>query len=150
MLRALLGACAAALLSAGAHAQTLQGVVIDGETGTPLPGATVLVPTLDAGTASDADGRYALTLPAAGSVRVVFSFVGYKTETRSVDVGAGATTLDVTLTPSFVEAPAVTVTARAGESDVLSTPQSVAVIDEAAVARAAGGSALDALDDVAG
>ena len=38
MHRVFLGACAAVLLSAGARAQTLQGVVSDGESGAPLPG----------------------------------------------------------------------------------------------------------------
>jgi len=150
MLRALLGACATMAIAMAPHAQTLQGVILDGESGAPLPGATVYAPTLSAGTASGPDGRYSLALRSTGAVRVVFSFVGYKTETRSVDARAGVTTLDIVLTPSFVEAPAVTVTARAGASDVLSTPQSVEVLDAAAVARAAAGSPLDALDDVAG
>ena len=69
------------------------------------------------------------------AVRVVTSYVGYTADTRSVSVPAGPLALDVALTSSAVEAPALTVTARAVASDVLSTPQSVAVVDARALAR---------------
>ncbi len=77
MYRPLQGACAllafVAFGPAGvAHAQTLTGRLTDGETGAPLPGASVVLPTLDLGTASDADGRYTLALPARGTYRVVY------------------------------------------------------------------------------
>ena len=142
----LLLACAGTL-----HAQTLQGRVTDGETGQALPGATVLLPTVDLGTTTNPEGRYTLSLPAPGSYRVVFSFVGYKTETRSLTLTPGDTaTLDVVLTPSFVEVGDVTVTAKANAADLLSTPQSVTIVDERALARNVGGTPMDALDDVAG
>jgi len=151
MPRPLLRACALLALMAGTtHAQTLTGRVTDGETGEPLPGATVVLPTLDLGTATDAEGRYALDLPAPGTYRVVYRYVGYTTDTRSVAAGSGTTVVDVVLTPSFVEVAPVTVTAKARASDVLSTPQSVAVVDEHVLAREAGGTPFDALDVVTG
>ena len=138
------------LLAGTARAQTLQGLVTDAETGEPLPGATVSVPALRVGALTDAAGHYRLDVPASGPARVVFRFVGYAEESRTVTVGAAATTLDVALAPSFIEASTVTVTARARESDVLSTPQSVAVVDAQALARNGAGTPFEALDEVAG
>ena len=49
----------------------------------PLPGVTVLVKDLNIGTATDADGRYKLTLPVLKDTNFVFifSFVGYASQT---------------------------------------------------------------------
>ncbi len=85
----------------------------------------------------------------AGPVRVLVSFVGYRSEVRTVAVD-GAAVLDLALAPSIVEAPDVTVTARARASDVLSTPQSVAVVGTEMLDRAGGATPFDALDEVAG
>jgi hypothetical protein len=56
---------------------------VRGADGTALPGASVAVPTLGLGTATEADGTYQLSLP-AGPQRVVASFVGYATQTADV------------------------------------------------------------------
>ena len=143
-------AVALGILAGAASAQTLTGRVTDAETGLPLPGATVAVPALDRGTSADADGTYAIPDLPRGDARVVVSFVGYLSATRAVQIGDGATALDVALAPSIVEAPDVTVTARARASDVLSTPQSVAVVDGAELDRADGATPFGALDEIAG
>lgn len=131
------------------HAQTVSGTVTDGETGDVLPGVSVFLPTQDIGATTNIAGRYELILPSEGTFRTVFSYIGYKTETRSITV-RGGTALDVVLTPSFVEIGDVTITAQATASDVLSTPQSTAIVDEDLLARTAGASPLDALDQIAG
>jgi hypothetical protein len=51
--------------------------------GIALPGATVAVPTLGLGTATETDGTYQLSLP-AGPQQVVVSFVGYATQTADI------------------------------------------------------------------
>lgn len=56
----------------------ISGVVMD-QSGSPVPGATVLVKGTTIGTATDLDGRYTLTLPASAQT-LVFSFVGLLTE----------------------------------------------------------------------
>jgi iron complex outermembrane receptor protein len=150
------GRCAALaagllLLIPAAMAQSLVGRITDAQTGEPLIGATVLVPALSAGTTTDADGRYTLALSRSGAIRVVTRYVGYTPDTRSVAVAAGAPTfLDITLTESAVESPGAVVTARATEADVLSTPQSVAVVDARMLSRSGGGTPFDALNEVAG
>ena len=152
MLRFLLVASLVGLaaLAHSSHAQTLTGRVTDLQTGQPLPGATVFSPQLDTGAATDVDGRYTLALPSPGVYRVVVSFVGYTPRTEAVTVTDGITQYAVALTEAVVETPAITVTARSQASDILSTPQSVAVIDARQLQREATGSPMDALEDVAG
>lgn len=87
-------------LSAQAQGQryTLRGRVTDA-TGQGLPGATVLLGSTTAGATSDADGAYNLTTTLnQGSYTLTVSLVGYKTETRPLQLGATETvTTDVGL-----------------------------------------------------
>ncbi|WP_412068853.1 TonB-dependent receptor [Rubrivirga sp. IMCC43871] len=136
--------------SSAASAQSLVGRVVDAESDAPLAGAAIQVPALDRGAATGADGTFELLGLPHGDVRVVVSFLGYLSQTRTVAVGAGPARLDVALAPSIVESPDVTVTARARASDVLSVPQSVAVVDRAELDRAGGATPFEALDDLAG
>jgi len=76
------------------HAQdmgTLQGRVIDAETGEPLSGANVQVVGTQRGTATDAEGRFNLRAP-AGDLTVETSFVGYEPLQREVEIRTGETT----------------------------------------------------------
>jgi hypothetical protein len=69
-------------LSLGQTRHVLSGMVRAAD-GTALPGATVAVPTLGLGTATETDGTYQLSLP-AGPQQVVVSFVGYATQTADI------------------------------------------------------------------
>lgn len=57
----------------------IAGVVKD-KSGTPLPGVTVLLKGSTVGTATDKDGRFALDIPKAGKILLVFSFIGMETQ----------------------------------------------------------------------
>ena len=93
-------AAIAALLSAlplPTYAQnkpfTLSGLVSD-ENGEPLPGASVVIEGTRTGEVTDVDGKYSMTVRNGQSL--VFSFVGYKSETIIV---RGDKTLNVSLNP---------------------------------------------------
>ena len=133
-----------------AQTATLTGRITDAETGEPVVSATVYLPASGHGAAADLDGRYRLAVATPGALRVVVSSVGYSTRTQTVTLAPGTTTYDVALAPSIVETPEVTVTARARASDVLSTPQSIGVVDAALLDRSSGGTPLEALDELAG
>ncbi|MBC3787924.1 TonB-dependent receptor [Spirosoma utsteinense] len=58
-------------------AQTISGLVIDSQTGSPVAGATVKLLGADKGTATDSLGKFALDAPATGTLHV--SFIGFRT-----------------------------------------------------------------------
>ena len=82
---------------------SIAGVVLDAESGAPLPGANVLVVGTALGAATDADGRFRLANVPAGAQQVRVSFVGYDSETVDVDVRDGERlALEVALVPADV------------------------------------------------
>ncbi len=80
---------------------TLQGKVTDAG-GQGLPGITVLLQGTTSGTATSADGNYSFEATIApGTYALVFSSLGYGTQTRPVTLGAQTTvTTDAVLTES--------------------------------------------------
>ncbi|MEZ4699048.1 MAG: TonB-dependent receptor [Rhodothermales bacterium] len=98
------------------QAQTgrLAGVVTDAESGTPLPGVTVVIDGTTRGTTTDVDGRYVILNLSPATYSIRFSFVGYTT--RVIDgilVTSGRTTsLDTELGTEVVEAGEVVVEAE--------------------------------------
>jgi TonB-linked SusC/RagA family outer membrane protein len=80
---------------AAAQGHVVAGVVTSTEDGLPLPGVNVLLQGTATGAATDAQGRYTLTVPSPEGV-LVFSFVGY--ETQEVPI-AGRSEVNVALAP---------------------------------------------------
>jgi hypothetical protein len=68
-----------------AQAQHVLSGSVRGSDGGVLPGASVAVPALGLGTATEADGHYKLNLP-EGPQQVVVSFVGYTPQTLSLNL----------------------------------------------------------------
>lgn len=77
-----------------AQERSIAGSVTD-ESGSPMPGVSVVIRGTSQGTATDTDGRYTLTVP-GDDATIVFSFVGYATS--EVVVGSRSV-VDVQLTP---------------------------------------------------
>lgn len=74
--------------------QRVKGKVID-ESGLPLPGASVIVKGTTTGVTTDANGIYALDIPAGNpQPTLMFSFIGYQTQEIAV---SGRSVIDVTL-----------------------------------------------------
>ena len=72
-----------------AHAQEgeVSGIVIDGNSGEPLPFVNILVKEQTTGVSTDLDGKFSLTLP-AGHYTLDFSYIGFRTITKEIDVQA--------------------------------------------------------------
>jgi hypothetical protein len=68
-----------------AQAQHLFSGLVRGSDGLALPGASIAVPALGLGTATEADGHFSLSLP-EGPQQVVVSFVGYTAQTLAVNL----------------------------------------------------------------
>ena len=108
-LKHILTICALLLLAPALRAQsgTIQGRLTEGEPGQeqPIPFANVLVAGTTVGTTTDLDGNYQLSVE-AGTYAVVFSFVGFGTDTASnvvvrpgeitrLDHGMGSSAIDI-------------------------------------------------------
>ena len=81
------------LISIGAYAQTVSGIV-DSEDG-PLPGATVLVKGTNIGTSSDFDGN--LSIEANQGDTLIISFVGFNSQEVTIE---NQDTINITLSAS--------------------------------------------------
>lgn len=95
LVRAVVLACFALCISLNTFAQsTIRGKVTD-ESGVGLPGVNILFKGTASGTTTDANGDYAIQVPADGGAKIlVFSFIGYQTIEQAAD---GRTTIDVSL-----------------------------------------------------
>ena len=65
----------------------VSGKIVSADDGGPLIGATVKVKGTNLGTVSDVDGHYSIVLP-QNSRQLTFSYVGYLSQTRTVDPGS--------------------------------------------------------------
>jgi outer membrane receptor protein involved in Fe transport len=91
------------------------GVVIDAESGEPLPGINVYIEGLPLGAASDTDGFYIINNINPGNYTIVFEAVGYQTrKSTNVKVSTDFTTeLDVELSSEILEGETIVVEAEA-------------------------------------
>jgi hypothetical protein len=78
----------------------LSGRLTDSETGEALPHANIFINNTTLGTSADAEGAYELKNIPAGTVEVVFSFVGYQAHSQTLTLRHGeARSLSVKLVP---------------------------------------------------
>ncbi len=114
-------AALSAALPTGAAAQpedslrTIRGYAYDAE-GAPLPGVNVYVPAAGRGASASADGAFRVADLPPAAYEVVFSYVGFAKETRTVDLRAGDATLTVTLTAATLAPGEIVVTAERDEA----------------------------------
>ena len=94
----------------------LSGYVFDAATGEALIGVNVVIPETGAGTITNNYGFYSLSLD-PGLYTVLFSYVGYVTESRSVTLDHDLT-LRMELRESLQELEEVTIVAEAGNSNI--------------------------------
>ncbi|WP_420387087.1 TonB-dependent receptor [Roseivirga sp.] len=88
-----------------AYAQngSLTGRVLD-ELGLPMPGASVVLPELEKGIPTDANGYYTIVDIPAGEHTVTVTFIGYKKIEQTVTINSGATTeLNFKMEAGFAE-----------------------------------------------
>jgi iron complex outermembrane receptor protein len=76
----------------------------------PLVGATIFLPEINKGTASDINGHYELRNLPAGKVKIQISFIGYASKVETVSLDKPVTQLNVTLQTSVIEAEEVVIT----------------------------------------
>jgi len=96
-----------------AQERVVSGRVSSTEDGSALPGVNVVLKGSATGTATDADGRYSLTVPASGG-SLIFSFIGL--QTSEVVIG-DRSVVDVSLALDVTQLSEVVVTALGVERE---------------------------------
>lgn len=112
-----------------AHAQgwgRYEGRILDGSSGSPLPGATLVVRGTNFGTIADRNGRFSMRLT-SGTHQLQASFVGYQTLLIQVSVTDGQVVqAELRLTPQSNAAGEVLVEGTSAEAGVQTlTPEQV-------------------------
>ncbi|UXP33821.1 TonB-dependent receptor [Reichenbachiella agarivorans] len=97
------------LIGFGAYSQEIvvRGLITEGVSGEPLPGATVLIEGTTQGTISDVNGEFTLRL-LPGSKSILVKYLGYKDFTTTIDA-ATSTNVEVQLSELNSELLEVTV-----------------------------------------
>lgn len=129
----------AATVNVMAQNRTVTGVVVDAATDEPLMGASVLPVGSSNGVATDIDGKFTLTVPAAVK-EVTVSYVGYTSVTLPVQP-----VMNVKLTPSSTLLDQVVVTGYGSAKKLGSVVGSVAVIGDAVLENTPATTFVDAL-----
>lgn len=127
------------LISALAFAQkgTVSGKITDAESGEGLSRASVFQEGASNGTVTDAAGSFSLEVP-AGKQTLVISYLGYKTESRSVEVVAGqALTLDVALSFTSLQGEEVVISASRRAEKVTNAPATISIVNAKAISQLA-------------
>ncbi|MEP0548210.1 MAG: carboxypeptidase regulatory-like domain-containing protein [Rhodothermales bacterium] len=125
---------------------SLAGIVVDGDTGEPLPGASVLLADASAGMAANAAGMFTFSALEPGPYRVTASFIGYEPVAERVWVPAdGRARHRIALRPKPFAASPVVVdglqqrapSALPGQSDLSAAESQAATLGPADAARSA-------------
>lgn len=78
----------------------IDGLVVDSKTGLPLSGTNVFLEKTTIGTITDKVGKYRIETSAPVD-KIAFSYIGYKTEVRSISEGIAQFTVDIPTIPFF-------------------------------------------------
>lgn len=91
---------------------TFTGKIVDGRTGDPLPGATVMLADASGGTNANRSGNFSLNRVISGKHQIIFSYVGYEPVYKIIDIPPNEEITErvalapkpVNITPIIVEA----------------------------------------------
>ncbi len=137
-----------AALAAPLAAQNVSGVVTTSDFGPPL-GANVVIDGTFVGQATDADGRFALTVDFSEGPRVLrVSYTGYATQ--RVTVTGPTSSLEILLEPQILTGADVVVSASRQEETILEAPVTIARISAAALAQMPSTEVIASMDRLTG
>ena len=115
---------------------TITGRVSDTTNKSPLIGANVVLEGTTQGTATDADGKYAILQVDPGMYTIMVSYIGYQVYKKDITVIDGKTiSLDLSLEPEAIEMETYVVTASRRRERVEDAPASISVISKTEIRR---------------
>ncbi len=88
----------------------INGAVVDAKTGEPLPGVSIMLEKTRVGTNTDSHGKYSIETSVKAD-KIIFSFIGYDNESRSITAGK-VQTINVSLKLASIALEEVIVKAR--------------------------------------
>jgi len=94
-------------ISQQVYSQGIKGKITN-TSGTPVPYANIYIDSLKKGTTSNIEGEYELKL-SAGTYKITYQYLGYKTQKLSITIGKSFTKQDITLEKQQYEIPEVIV-----------------------------------------
>ena len=119
-----------------AQAGSVRGVVLDGETGSPVPAASVLLRGTGVRGQSDDQGRFELSALSTGSYTLVVVHTAFRDASVDIEVTDGpATSVEVRLERFVFDVPGLVVTANRNETRPGDAPVSVAVVSSEEIAQ---------------
>lgn len=125
---------ACVIIPAESQAATVRGTVLD-ESGEPMPGVTVILPSLEIGVFTDGGGLFRLENVPLGRHRLEFRFIGYRTIVTNVLVSEDRpTVIEIRMEVTTLTGDEVTVTAeRSYVNELDGSSQSVIVLHPSAL-----------------
>ena len=114
-------------LSSQQHNGGIKGIVRN-EANEPLPFVTVIIESLKVGTTTDERGHYELSLQ-EGSYTIKYSFVGYITESREVNIANSVKTIDVMMKTDSKMLDEVIISSKGRDANVKELQMSIQNID---------------------
>jgi iron complex outermembrane receptor protein len=129
----------------------ITGRVIDAQSKLSLPGAVVSIPDLRLSAATDNDGYYTLAgIPKKGKYIIQVTYIGYKTEVRTIDVSS-TEKLDFALNTTSIEATTVTITGVTRATELKRSPVPIVAVDKKFIdERAASTNVIDQIANLPG
>ena len=113
---------------------TIEGTVSDGETGDVLPGAQVVLPVINVGGVTDADGNYSVSNVPAGEYLIEARFIGFSTQQKTVTVVDGQTvTVNFDMGVAAINLDEVVITGAGGPVEKRKLGNSISTIDAASL-----------------
>ena len=87
----------------GTAQNSVSGSIKEADGVQPLPDVSIYIPQLEKGTVSDSTGHYTLGNLPLGSYKILASYIGFQTYSRTIIIKPGANNLDIILAPSAIE-----------------------------------------------
>ncbi len=130
-----------------AQQTTVTGRVIDQATRQPLPGVNIVIENTAQGTATDVNGNFSFTTSLTPPIKLVFSFVGYKSQTR---IANDASPLEILLEEGYVLGDEIVVSASRAEENILRSPVSIEKISLVEIQQMSAPNFYDGLQNIKG
>lgn len=99
-----------------AFAAEIKGIVVDKKTGDPLPGANVYIRGTAFGAAADVGGKFSFSFDPTKDFNLTASFMGYKTEVRTLSPGDDLSNLKFELIEDVFKGEEIVVTGIASKT----------------------------------